>query len=94
MHIGFVGQVHEIVDQETIVALDAVIAAIERPFRMAAGPEVRDLVRIRQRRFSDPDPDEAVPLDHRKSVTQIERFTGSFLSGISAARPSLPTSRP
>ena len=42
MDVGLVGQVHQVVDHQAIVAVDAIIAAVEGPARIGAWPEVRD----------------------------------------------------
>jgi hypothetical protein len=55
MDVGFVGQVHEIVDDKTVVASEAVErAAIADPIRTIVPMKVRNLRRIRQRRISRP----------------------------------------
>src|ERR1700720_656564 len=40
VYVGFVGEVHQVVDYQSVVTLDMVIGAIERPIWMRTRPEV------------------------------------------------------
>ena len=68
MDIGFVGEVHQIVDHQPIVAGDMKEAAAIGPL-IALRPRQRmQLGRVRPFGVSGPDPDEAVALKHRKGA--------------------------
>src|SRR3569833_191274 len=63
--VGFVGQVHQVIDHQSLVALDREVAAIEGPIRARAGPEVGNQSLVSLVGSADPYPHEAVPLGDR-----------------------------
>jgi len=56
-------QVHQVVDDQSVVAMEVEVVAIERPAGVRARPEVRDPIRVGQRGVPDPDPHEPMPFD-------------------------------
>ncbi|MNO24381.1 hypothetical protein D3C76_142030 [compost metagenome] len=72
VHIGFMGEVHEVVDHQAVVATDVEQPAavgpliIHRPFQM------RNQRRVGLRLVAGPDPDEAIALDGRKGLVAGE----------------------
>jgi hypothetical protein len=65
VHVGLVGQVHQVVDHQAVLAVDVVQAATVGPFRILGPFQVVDGGRIGQRLVARPDPDEAVALFDR-----------------------------
>ena len=64
VHEGFVGEVHQVVDHEPVVALHVDGLAVAGPLRIVVPVHVRHQRGIGQRRIAHPQPDEAMPLDH------------------------------
>src|SRR5215212_5281162 len=65
MDIGLVGQIHEVVDDEAVVAFEAVEgAALPDPVSSIVPMEIRYFGRIRERRVAGPYPHEAMSLGH------------------------------
>jgi len=64
MHVGFVGQVHQVVDHQAVVALDVKQAAPVGPFIAYRPFQVGDQRRVGLILIAGPDPDESVALDH------------------------------
>src|SRR3546814_5941655 len=62
--IGFVREVHQIIDGKPIIRSDFIVSAVETPAVRGTGPKVGNQRQIRLVLFSDPDPDEAVPFVH------------------------------
>ena len=65
MHVRFVREVHQVVDQQAIVAANVVEPARERPVGIVNPVGSVDFFGVRTRRISRPHPDEAVALDDR-----------------------------
>ena len=59
MDICFVGQVHQIVDQQAIVAGDGIISTLEGPSIRGAWPQIGDFLQV-GRRVTHPYPDKPV----------------------------------
>lgn len=88
MHVGFVREIHQVVDHQPVVALDVVQAAAVCP-RLALGPfQVMDPGGIGLLRIARPDPDEAVALHHRKlpdarkAAHPLARHAGALAVGL------------
>jgi len=64
MHVGFVGQVHQVVDHQPVVALDVEQPAAIGPLIVVGPFQVMDQRRVGQGLVAGPDPDETVAL-HR-----------------------------
>ena len=64
VHEGLVGQVHQIVDHQPVVALHMNGLAVAGPGRIVVPVHVGHQRRVGQRRIAHPQPDEAMPLDH------------------------------
>src|SRR5271166_858903 len=66
MDIGLVGEIHEIVDDEAPVALEAgERAAFASPFGSVVPMEIGHFSGVRERRVARPDPYQPMPLDYR-----------------------------
>ena len=66
VHEGFVGQVHQVVDHEAVVALDGDQLAVASPLGIVVPVHVGHERRIRLGGIAGPDPHKAMPLDNRK----------------------------
>jgi hypothetical protein len=64
VHKSLVREVHEIVDDETVVAFDMNGLAVAGPAGIVVPVHVRYQRGIGQRRIAHPEPDETMPLDH------------------------------
>ena len=86
MDIGLVGQVHEIVDDQPVITLQAVEgAAFADPGLIAVPVEIRDLVGIGQGRIAHPDPDQPVSFDCREGLHAGGRVDGFLRRHVGAA---------
>ena len=65
---GLVGQVHEVVDHQPVVAFHGDQLAVAGPGGIVVPVHVGDLRRVGERRVAGPHPDQAVALDHRKGA--------------------------
>ncbi|MNS92018.1 hypothetical protein D3C72_1261330 [compost metagenome] len=65
MHVGFVGQVHQIVDHQAVVTADVKQPAAIGPVFVDGPLQVRNQVGISLRLIARPDPDKAIAFDHR-----------------------------
>ncbi len=79
MHVGLVGEVHQVVDHEPVVAADMVQPAAVGPFRLFRPFKVVDLIGIGEFLIAGPDPDEAVALFDRVAADAWE--TAHALAG-------------
>ena len=77
MHEGFVGQVHQIIDHQPVVASRVNGLAIAGPFGIVVPVHVRYQRRIGQRRIAHPEPDETMSLHHR-----IGSHAGRWIDGL------------
>ena len=77
MHEGLVRQVHQVVDDETVVALHLDQLAIGSPIRVLVPMHVGDERGIGQCWIARPDPDEAVLLSDRVGL-----HTGGRIDGV------------
>ncbi|MEJ2655314.1 MAG: hypothetical protein P8Z69_08445 [Acidihalobacter sp.] len=69
VHVGLVSEVHEVVDHELVIALEAVErAAFAGPGRIVVPVEVGNKVGVGQRRVARPDPYQAVAFDSREGA--------------------------
>ena len=64
VHEGLVGEVHQIVDHEAIIAFHMNGLAVAGPGGIVVPVHVGHQRRVGQRRIAHPEPDEAMPLDH------------------------------
>ncbi|MNN47123.1 hypothetical protein D3C81_1615290 [compost metagenome] len=62
MHVGFVGQVHQVVDHQPIVAIDVEQPAAVGPFIADCPLQMMDQCRVSLVLLPGPDPDETVSL--------------------------------
>ena len=86
MDIGLVRQVHQVVDDEAVVAFEAVEgAALADPFGAVVPVEIRNLGRIGQSRVAGPDPDQAMALDDRIGAHAGGRVDGLLRRHVGAA---------
>ena len=77
LHEGLVGQVHQLVEQQAIVAVHADHLAVNGPGRGVVPVHVGHQRRVGQRGFVGPDPDETAPLNDRKTAhagRRVDRF--------------------
>ena len=65
VHVGQVGQVQQVLDDEAVVALGVVEGALDPPLGIVQPVKVLDSRRVGQRRVAHPDPDPAIPFLHR-----------------------------
>jgi hypothetical protein len=79
VHEGLVRQVHEVVDHEPVVAVDADHLAVAGPGGVVVPVHVGHERGVGLGRIAGPDPDEAVLLDHRK-VAHARRGVERFLA--------------
>ena len=77
MHVGLMGQIHEVVDHQPVIAVDMVEAATVRPIRTLGPFEMVKLRWIRARGVARPDPDEAVTL-HDREVSNCRKAAHSL----------------
>ena len=85
VHEGLVGEVHQIVDHQAIVAFDVNGLAVAGPGRIVVPVHVRHQRRIGQRRIAHPQPDEAMPLDHGIGAHAGRRVDGLLRGHVGAA---------
>ena len=86
MDVGLVRQVHQVVDDEAVVAFQAVEgAALADPFGAVVPVEIRDLGRIGQSGIAGPDPDEPMPLGDRIGADAGGRIDGLLRRHVGAA---------
>ncbi|MNG19938.1 hypothetical protein D3C76_1713590 [compost metagenome] len=62
--IRLMGQIHEVIDHQSIIRLNLSHAAITCPVGIIKPSEIRDQIRIRQRGVARPDPHEAMTFLH------------------------------
>ena len=77
VHEGLVREIHQVVEHQAIVALDANGPAVAGPGRVVVPVQVGDQGGIGERRIAGPHPDEAMPLGHRIGAhagAGIDRF--------------------
>ena len=74
VHELLVGEVHEVVDDELVAAVDVDGLAVARPVGVVVVVQVGHRVRIGERRVAGPHPHVAVPLDHRVGVHRGARI--------------------
>jgi hypothetical protein len=67
VHIGLVGEVHQVVDHQTVVGLDVIQAAAVCPFGVVMPFHDRDQCRVCLVPLAGPDPYESVALFHREA---------------------------
>ena len=87
VHVGFVRQVHQVVDHQAVVAADMKQPAAVGPF-IADGPlQVMDQVGIGFVLFARPYPDKPVALDHSKGLVAGEAANAlaGHLDGLAVA---------
>ena len=68
MYIGFVGQIHQVVYDQAVIALHGDQLAVARPSRVVVPMHVWHQCRIGQRRVTHPQPNKAVFLHQRKTA--------------------------
>ena len=84
MDVGFMRQVHQVVDHQPVVALDVEHATAVGPFRVVIPVLAGNFCRVGQRGITRPDPDEAVALfnrvaaDLRKASHALTRHGNGF----------------
>ena len=76
VHKGLVREIHQIVDDEAVVALHMDGLAVAGPGRIVVPVHVRHQRRIGQRGIAHPEPDEAMALDHRIGAHAGRRIDG------------------
>ena len=76
VHKRLVRQVHQIVDDEAVVAFDVNGLAVAGPGRIVIPVHVRHQRGIGKRGIAHPEPDEAMPLDHRIGAHASGRVDG------------------
>ena len=84
VHELLVRQVHQVVDDELVAAVDVDRLAVARPGGVVVVVQVRDRVRVGERRVARPDPHVAVPLHHRVGVhrrRRVDRVLGGHERG-------------
>ena len=62
MHMRFMRQVHQIVDNEAIIARDLICPAVRAPSFGLGHPQIGQQVEISTRRITNPDPHKIIPL--------------------------------
>ena len=68
MDVGFMRQVHQVVDHQPVIALDVKQAAAKSPGGVVVPLHVRDVVGVRQGRVTGPDPDEPIAFLDREAL--------------------------
>ena len=79
VHELLVREVHQVVDDQLVAAVDVDGLAVARPVRRVVHVQVGDQVGIGQRRVTGPHPDVAMPLHHRVGVhggARVDRLLG------------------
>ena len=76
VHKGLVRQIHQIVDDEAVVALHMDGLAVAGPGRIVIPVHVRHQRRIGERGIAHPEPDEAMALDHGIGAHAGRRIDG------------------
>ena len=86
MHVSLVRQVHQVVDNQAVVALERIEGpALPHPFGPVVPVEIRDLRRVRERGIARPDPHQPVPLRHRIGTHASRRVDGLLCRHVGAA---------
>ena len=84
VHELLVRQVHQVVDDQLVAAVDVDRLAVARPVGVVVPVQVRHGVGVGQRRVAGPHPDVAVPLHHRVGVHRgagVDRVLGRHEGG-------------
>ena len=70
MHIGLVGQVHQVIDHQAVVARDVIKPTAISPSRVIEKLKLRNQVFTGLVSLPRPDPDKAIALDHRETANR------------------------
>ena len=85
VHERLVREVHEVVDDQLVAALEVDELAVAGPLRVVVPVQVGHAVRVGERRVARPHPDEAVPLHHRDSCARGAAGLIVFCDGMNDA---------